>query len=254
MWGRETLLATAAVMCGLHAAVLDIILERVSLMGGGFQIFDIILFAVLALFLVIKLGSVLGRRGGDEGRRADPFGASKRESTSTDNVVALPERRGPTEEELASMDPLEAGIAMIKAADSTFRENEFIKGARKAFEAVLDAFAKGDTGTLKSLLDKTVYENFAGAIEERETAGHQLETTIVGIDESEIVKAEMNENLGCVTVKFVTEQVNALKDADGEIVDGDPANVVRVTDLWTFCRNTKSSDPNWLLVATGGEE
>lgn len=222
-------------------------------MGGGFQIIDILLFAVLALFLIFKLGSVLGRRGEDEGPQADPFEHSKRETASTDNVVTMPERHAPTPEEIASMDPLEAGIAQIKAVDPSFREKEFVKGARKAFEAILEAFAKADAATLKSLLDNTVYENFAGAIQERAKAGHELETTIVGIDESEIVKAEMDGNLARVTVKFVTEQVNALKDAAGEIVEGDPGSVVKVSDIWTFCRNTKNRDPNWLLVATGGE-
>lgn len=222
-------------------------------MGGGFQIIDILLFAVLALFLIFRLGSVLGRRGDDEGPQADPFGLSEREPSSPDNVVTMPEQRGPTPEELASMDPLEAGIAQIKAADPSFREREFVKGARLAFEAILEAFAKADTGTLKSLLDNTVYENFAGAIEARQKAGHELETTIVGIDESEITKAEMDGNLARVTIKIVTEQVNAMKDAAGEVVEGDPSNVVKVSDIWTFCRNTKSGNPNWLLVATGGE-
>jgi predicted lipid-binding transport protein (Tim44 family) len=223
-------------------------------MGGGFQVIDIVLFAVLALFLIFKLGSVLGRRGEDEGRQTDPFGISNRESEAGDNVVVMPERTGPTPEELASMDPLEAGIAQIKAADPSFREGEFVKGARMAFEAILEAFAKGDGSTLKSLLNNAVYENFASAIREREKAGLELETTIVGIDESEIVKAGMQERLASVTVKFVTEQVNAQKDADGEVVEGDPANVVRVTDVWTFSRNTASNNPNWLLVATGSEE
>lgn len=223
-------------------------------MGGGFQIFDIVLFAVLALLLVFKLASVLGRRGEDEGRQTDPFRISDRETVSDDNVVEMPERDGPSPEELAAMEPLEAGMALIKAGDPSFRDREFIKGARMAFEAILEAFAKADAKTLKSLLDNTVYENFAGAIREREKAGHQLETTIVGIDESEIVMAEMNENLASITVKFVSEQVNDLKDANGEIVEGDPASVVRVTDVWTFSRNTKHPDPNWLLVATGSEE
>ena len=222
-------------------------------MGGGIQIVDIVLFAVLALILIFKLGSVLGRRGEDDRPRTDNFNAINPEQDGDDNVVAMPARNVPTPDEVASMDPLEAGIAQVKVADPSFREKEFIKGVRMAFEVILDAFAKGDAKALKMLLDTTVYENFAGAIRDREKAGHQLETTIVGIDESEIVKAGMDENLASVTVKIVTEQVNALKDAAGEIVDGDPANVVKVTDVWTFCRNTKSKDPNWLLVATGGE-
>lgn len=223
-------------------------------MGGGFQIIDIVLFAVLALFLIVKLGSVLGRRGEDETRQTDPFGISNRKTPAEDTVVPLPERHGPTPEELDAMDPLEAGIAQIRAADRSFREREFVKGSRRAFEATLEAFAKSDSKTLKSLLDNSVYENFAAAIKARKDAGHELETTIVGINESEIVRAELDGDLARVTVRFVTEQVNALKDAAGEIVEGDPANVVQVTDVWTFCRNTKSSDPNWLLVATGVEE
>jgi len=223
-------------------------------MGSGFQLFDIVLFAVLALFLIFKLGSVLGRRGEDDQRQTDPFRISPREPAAPDNVVAMPERTGPTPEELALMDPLEAGIALIKAADHGFRENEFVKGARRAFEMTLEAFAKSDTKTLKSLLETGVYENFERAIREREKAGHELETTIVGIDESEIVAAEMEGTVARVTVKFVTEQVNAIKNASGEIVEGDPAAVVKVTDVWTFARNTRSGDPNWLLVATGSED
>ncbi|MDH5557564.1 MAG: Tim44/TimA family putative adaptor protein [Alphaproteobacteria bacterium] len=222
-------------------------------MGGGFQAIDIILFAVLALFLIFKLGSVLGRRGEDEGHKADTLSIPDRNQTTNDNVVELQGRHTPTAEEIASMTPLEAGIAQIKIADPSFREKEFIKGARMAFEMILDAFAKGDVKLLKTLLDTTVFENFSGAIQEREKAGHELETTIVGIDESEIIRASLDKNLASVTVKIVTEQVNALKDAAGEIIEGDPANVVKVTDVWTFCRNTKSNNPNWLLVATGSE-
>ena len=222
-------------------------------MGDGFQAFDIILFAALALFLIFKLGSVLGRRGEDEGHKADTLSVSDRNPATNDNVVELQGRHTPTAEEIASMTPLEAGIAQIKIADPSFREKEFIKGARMAFEMILDAFAKGDVKLLKTLLDTTVFENFSGAIQEREKAGHELETTIVGIDESEIVRASLDKNLASVTVKIVTEQVNALKDSAGEIIEGNPANVVKVTDVWTFCRNTKSNNPNWLLVATGSE-
>lgn len=223
-------------------------------MGGGFQLFDIVLFAVLALFLIFKLGSVLGRRGEDEQKQTDPFRISPRETSAPDNVVVMPERPTPTEEELAMMDPLEAGLAQIKAADRSFRESDFVKGARMAFEMTLEAFAKGERKTLKSLLDKAVYENFEGAMRQREQAGHELETTIVGIEESQIVGAKMDGDLARVTVKFVTEQVNALRNSAGEVIEGDPSAVVKVTDIWTFTRNTRSSNPNWLLVATGSED
>jgi predicted lipid-binding transport protein (Tim44 family) len=116
---------------------------------------------------------------------------------------------------------------------------------------VVDAFAKGDGKVLKSLLDGPVYENFASAIREREKVGHTLETTLVGIDEAEIVSAEVQGRNVIVTVKFVTGQVNATRDASDEIVDGDANKVVQVTDIWTFGRDTNSSDPNWVLIATG---
>lgn len=223
-------------------------------MGGGFHMLDIIIFAVVALLLVVKLGSVLGRRGEDEHRPADLYRFPGPDGSHGDEVATPPERPAPTAEELDSMDPLEAGIARIKTADPSFRETEFVKGARKAFEVILEAFAEGDTATLKSLLDNTVYENFAADMEAREKAGHRLETTIVGIEESEIVKAAMDGDLALVSVRFVTDQVNAHKDAAGETVAGDPSRVVRHTDVWTFCRNTRKRDPNWLLVRTGGED
>ena len=220
-------------------------------MGGGFQFFDIILFAILALFLIYRLGSVLGRRQDDQKHRTDPFGISETQESNGDNVVAMPDRAETPDEAIESMDPLEAGLARIKSVERGFREREFVKGARSAFEMVVEAFAKGDGKVLKSLLDGPVYENFAAAIREREKAGHTLETTLVGIDEAEIISAELQDRNAIVTVKFVTGQVNATRDASGEIVDGDPNNVVQVTDIWTFGRDTRSSDPNWLLIATG---
>jgi len=220
-------------------------------MGGGFQFFDIILFAILALFLIYRLGSVLGRRQDDKKHRPDLFGISKNEESKGDNVVAMPDRADTPAEIIESIDPLEAGLAQIKSADRSFREREFVKGARTAFEMVVEAFAKGDGKVLKSLLDGPVYENFAAAIREREKAGHTLETTLVGIDEAEIVSAELQDRNAIVTVKFVTGQVNATRDANGEVVDGDPNNVVQVTDIWTFGRDARAADPNWLLIATG---
>lgn len=221
------------------------------------EFFDIILFAVVALFLIFRLGSVLGRRNDDEKRRADPLSMSRDAQSEADNVVRmrdeaeLDEPEPVSVEELEDMDPLEAGIAQIKAADRGFRDREFVKGARAAFAMIVEAFANGDGRTLKNLLDGPVYENFAAAIREREKAGHELETTLVGIDEAEIINAEMQGPIAVVTIKFVSDQVNATRDASGEIVEGDAAEVVRVTDIWTFSRDTRSGDPNWALVATG---
>lgn len=221
-------------------------------MGGGFQFFDIILFAILALFLIYRLGSVLGRRHDDQNHRTDPFGiSSEKNDTKGDNVITMRGRADSPGEPESGMDSLEAGLAQIKSVDRSFREREFLKGARNAFEMIVEAFAKGDGKILKSLLDGPVYENFAAAIREREKAGHELETTLVGIEESEIVAAAMDGSVAKVTVKFVTGQVNCTRDPEGQVVDGHPNAVVTVTDIWTFSRDTRSRDPNWLLVATG---
>lgn len=221
-------------------------------MGGGFQYFDIILFAALALFLIYRLGAVLGRRGDDPQDRPNHF-EKPDEKASADNVVAMP-GGGPKAADTDSMDPLEAGLAGIKAADPAFREKEFLNGARGAFEMIVDAFASGDGKTLKAILDGPVYENFAAAIRTREKAGQTLESTLVGIEEAEIVAAEMQGRDAIVTVKFVTEQVNITRDADGEVVEGDSSHVVPVTDIWTFRRKTRSPDPNWVLIATASPD
>lgn len=216
-------------------------------MAGGFQYLDIILFAALALFLIYRLGAVLGRRGDDQGAGDKPASAG-------DNVVAIPGSGGPKVADLDSMDSLEAGLTRIMAADQSFREKEFLNGARTAFEMIVEAFAKGNGKTLKSILDGPVYENFASAIRTREKAGQTLESTLVGIEQSEIVAAEMQGGDAIITVKFVTEQINITRDADGEVVEGDPGNVVPVTDIWTFRRKIRSSDPNWVLIATASPD
>jgi len=112
------------------------------------------------------------------------------------------------------------------------------------------AFAAGDAAALKPLLSDEVFENFNGAIKARAKAKETLETTLVGISSAEIVEAELQGRTALVTVKFVSEQINVTKDAEGRIVDGDPATVAAITDIWTFARNTRARDPNWTLVAT----
>ena len=223
-------------------------------MSGGFQFLDVVLFAALALFLVYRLSTVLGRRGDDHERRIDQAsarGESKEENG--DNVVEMPGRgdRRAHDAELESSDPLTAGLARVRKADPSFQQGSFIKGAGQAFEMVVAAFAEGNGKVLKSLLDDPVYENFASAIRDREKAGHTLETTLVGIDKAEIIGADMRDRFAQVTVKFISGQVNATMDADGEVVEGDANHVVQVTDIWTFRRDTRSSNPNWVLGATG---
>lgn len=221
-------------------------------MSGGLGFLDIILFAMLAAFLVYRLGSVLGKRTGNEQQRPDILGTSASpDEGHEDNVISLQDRSpGPENEsgELAS--PLDAAITQIKLADRSFDEEIFVSGARAAFETVVDSFANGDINTLRSLLSDDVYENFAAAIRDRVSKDQTHVTTMVGFDATEIIEAEMEGRNAFVTVKYTSDQVNVTRDAEGEVVEGDPTTVTHITDIWTFARDVSSSNPNWELIAT----
>jgi predicted lipid-binding transport protein (Tim44 family) len=232
---------------------------------------EIVILAAVAAFFIFKLRSVLGKRTGHEERpELDPFRqAEERGREAEDKVIKLPDRAGERdkagrrleEEELleepaeaaaaeAADTPLAAALTQVKLADRDFDRDQFLAGARAAFEMVVAAFAAGDSKSLRPLLANDVYEDFAGAIKQREEAKESLETTLIGITAAEIIEAELRQKTAFITVKFVSEQVNVTRDAEGRIVDGDPNHVTKVTDIWTFARNTRSRDPNWALVAT----
>ena len=219
-------------------------------MGDGFQLLEILGFAVIAGFLVLRLGSVLGRRTGTE-RRRDPF-ASGRAEAAPEKVVSLPGRGRPAPAAAAPAAPLPlaAGVAQIKAADKSFDEAAFLDGARGAFEIIVNAFAKGDTAALQPLLSDAVFASFAEAIHARVAAHETLETNLLTIKSVELSEAELRDDTAQATVKFVSDQVNVTRAADGSPVDGKPEQVEEKTDLWTFARSVRSRDPNWTLVAT----
>ncbi len=229
-------------------------------MGEG-QFFDIVLFAMIAGFLILRLRSVLGKRTGQERQRPDPFGPRSRKSGDAnasqqrpeDKVIELPDHTSPKSADAAapsSDDPLAAGLTQVRIADPAFDSATFLEGAKYAFETIIGAFAKGDAAALRPLLNNSVYADFAAAIDERKKAGHTLETTLVGVKSADVLEARVEGRVAFVTVKFVTEQVNVTRDSAGNVVEGDAARVLPVTDIWTFARNTRARDPNWTLVET----
>jgi predicted lipid-binding transport protein (Tim44 family) len=230
-------------------------------MSEGFQFLDVILFAIVAGFLILRLRSVLGRRDGHQGRRSDPFTPRPRPEPAEDNVVPLPDRneRPADAGAAAAQDAqtntprgrLEAGLKQIEIADPRFDRDEFASGARIAFELIVNAFAAGDAESLKPLLSPEVFGNFNQSICDRAVSNERLDTRLVSLRSAELVEAYMAGRTAHVTVKFVSEQISALYDAQGQVIDGDPAAVTEVTDFWTFARDTRSGDPNWTLVATG---
>jgi predicted lipid-binding transport protein (Tim44 family) len=145
------------------------------------------------------------------------------------------------------------GVAAVRAADPSFEPLGFTAGARAAFTAIVEAFAKGDIATLRPLLDGPTFASFEAAIRGRVERKEKAETTLIGFEASDIAAAELQGTNASVTVRFVSEQINVLRNADSQIVDGNPNEVQKVIDLWTFSRDTKSSDPNWLLIKTESE-
>jgi predicted lipid-binding transport protein (Tim44 family) len=218
-------------------------------MGGGFGIFEIILFAGIAAFLVYRLGSVLGKRTGHERSLGNKFG--RRSNSDNDNVVTLPERsHQESDNEEVGPTSVAAGVTQLQAVNPSFDEEQFTEGAKTAFALVIKAFATGDGKTLRALLSDEVYENFAKEIRAREIANYTHETDLVSISAAEIIEVHMEGSGAFITTRFISEQVNATRDSSGDMVEGESEIVAEVTDIWTFARETRSSDPNWTLVAT----
>ena len=216
------------------------------------QFLDIIFFALVAAFVIFRLSRTLGSR--PDNTRVGP---NRRDAGDTgDNVVSLANRDVPELESGAEAPDSDeaaltaAGIAEIRLQDPGFDTNQFLAGAKAAYEAVVTAFASGDRDTLGRLLTRDVLDNFSGAIDEREERGETLETTVVGVSSADVVDARMVGRTAEVTVKFVTELMNVIRDATGALPEGKSDSVRVVTDIWTFVRDVGGSDPNWALAET----
>lgn len=235
--------------------------------------FDIytIIFLALAVFIFLRLRSVLGQRTGRERPPYDPFSArdtvrnAPADNKPADNkVVSLPPRTDtaakPAEAAETAVEPADpwkdigspavAGLQAIAAQDKSFDPPHFLTGARAAYEMIVTAFADGDRRALKNLLSKEVFDGFDAAIRDRENAGHRADTKFVSIDTCDIIGAELRGKIAQVTLRFVSQLISVVRDRTGKVVDGNPEKVTEVTDVWTFARDVSSRDPNWKLVAT----
>jgi predicted lipid-binding transport protein (Tim44 family) len=228
-----------------------------------------IVFAIIAIFVVWKLYSVLGTRTGAEPPPFDPnlhrdsAGAGPTAPRGPGNVIRLPGagHDGPVAPPPAS-DPQRwsnvtgpgakaaPGLDAIAAADRGFDAAGFLAGAKIAYETIVLAFAKGDRNTLASLLATDVLDNFSRAINERLAKGETMETNIVSIDETKIDDARLAGGAAQVTVRFVAKLISYTKDKAGTVVEGSADQIADHLDLWTFAREISSRNPNWRLVAT----
>tara|TARA_B100002051_G_C16409078_1_gene473745 strand:- start:98 stop:685 length:588 start_codon:yes stop_codon:yes gene_type:complete len=193
-------------------------------MSYSFEYIDIILLAMIAGFIFLRLRGILGKKTGFE-----------------EDIESSFAHEAPPPKPSVDLNA------------NTFDENakkEFIKGAKIAYETIITNFAKGTLKDIKSLLDKSVYQQFEDAIKDRETKKFSSETTFIGINSAEVKQHEQNKNMLEVTVEFVSEIISCVKDKDDKIVSGDPEKIKKVLDTWKFSKDSKSSNPNWVLIDT----
>jgi predicted lipid-binding transport protein (Tim44 family) len=220
----------------------------------GSQMIQIIILAGIALFLVLRLRSVLGTRDGFEKTTRAPAPAPVQRKDRSFEVI---EGGGPDPDIADFIDADgEAGraLAAMKRVDPEFSVHEFSHGARQAYEMIVMAYETGDLDTLRQFLSPEVYEPFAQAIEARRAKGYTVTAEFVGVREVSVVDAHFDPatNEGDVSVRFLGELTSVVRDASGAVVEGDPKEIRQQRDVWTFTRNMASDNPNWLLTGTGG--
>ncbi|ACB96672.1 Tim44/TimA family putative adaptor protein [Beijerinckia indica] len=237
---------------------------------------SIVIFALLAAFLIWKLRSVLGTRQGNEEPRdnsvpgqwpslfspksQDPSQANK---NGAPGQPTFPNRPSPAGASGAPAEagrnwsafvepnsPAAAGLEAIAKADPAFAPGPFLEGARHAYEMIVNAFAEGQRSALANLLVRDVYAGFEAAITERESQGHKVELTFVSLDAAKIEEAALFHQIAEITLRYKAKMIKVTRDAQGAVVEGSPDHVVDVDDLWTFERMIGSQDPNWKLAAT----
>ena len=196
-------------------------------MNNSFEYIDIILLAMIAGFIFLRLRGILGKRSGFEGKTAPQF-----------------------EEILKKVNP----ESVVKKNDNFDKDaqKEFLAGAQIAYETIITDFSDDDNKLIKSkpLLSKKIHDQFNKALKERNSRGHFAEITFIGINSANIEEHKKIDDILKVTVNFVAEVITCIKDKDKKIISGNPEKIKKIYDTWVFSRNTKSSNPNWQLVDT----
>jgi predicted lipid-binding transport protein (Tim44 family) len=214
-------------------------------------IIQLLVLAGIAIFLILRLRSVLGTR---EGFEKPPLPAAtdtkKRAKPEFEVIEGGPDRD--ITDHIADGTEAARALAAMKGADSAFNVREFLQGARGAYEMILMAFENGDLSSVKGFIAPEVYDAMAGVIEERQRNGLRVEATFVGISDLTLKDATFDRDSreAELSVRFVGELTEVVRDRAGDIVEGSSTAIKRQKDVWTFARTMGSPDPNWILVAT----
>lgn len=219
---------------------------------------DVIVLAIVAVVIALRLRSVLGQRRDDEPRKPNPFGVPKAGKDEDDegfmlspkHEAAMPAPAAALPAPVLAPDSLAGGLTLIKQRAPHFDEKEFLQGARSAFNLIVVGFAQGEMEKLRPFLGPEVFQAFDRAVAARRATGQRLETKIHAIKEVEVTKARLSGDIARLTVRFVSEQSNATYDETGQLVDGSPTQREVIEDIWCFARNLKQDNPAWLLVET----
>ncbi len=216
-------------------------------------IFEIVILAMIAAFLGLRLYSVLGQRAEHEEKSIphNPEPARQQpQPLDEDRAGARPQNEQQFRETPHVLPAVERGVREIAAADRDFDITGFLEGAKGAYGMILEAFWNGDRETLRELCDDDVYASFDAAISAREEAGETLNNRLIRIEEAVIDRASMDGRIARVAVRFVADIAAVTHDRDGTMIAGSLDDAVESRDVWTFMRDVKSDDPNWLLDET----
>ena len=214
------------------------------------QLLSIILIATVAGFILFRLYTVLGRRTGHERPPQDNYRLKPAEDTVGAHDNGKLSHASSAER---PSDPVASGLFDIGLADRGFDKDQFIKGARAAYEMILTAFAAGDRAALKPLLSEEVFAAFESVIRRREQQNQKASLTLVGFNDVKVIAAALKGSMAEVTLAFGAQLISATADAEGKVIEGDAKSVRDVTDVWTFTHDVRARDPNWTLVATSSE-
>ena len=214
----------------------------------------IVILALVALFIGLRLYSVLGERTGHEQQPILKPAESDAPAAPQVRQAAVPQPTPADSGDMAFVPTAGPGVRAILAADSNFDVARILEGAKAAYRMILEAFWKGDLDALRSHVEPHVYEAFASAVEQRKKEGLTLDNRLVTIDQAVISEASLERGVAIIGVRFEADIAAVTRNSDGQVVAGSLSDAVQTRDLWTFRRDTGASDPNWLLIETDEEE
>jgi Uncharacterized protein conserved in bacteria len=202
-------------------------------MSEAFQYIDILILAIIAGIVLLRLRSVLGRRTGHEKTDKTSYNYETPQTSQEEKVI-----------------PIEPKTSSSKREDGWFDNDDFLRGAANAYETIVTNFENGNKDALKSLLSDDVLNSFSSVIDERNSKNETVEFNFIGIEKSEIVHKDLKKNPMEVTVRFISEMITCIKNSKDEVISGSLNQVQKITDVWTFEKIKDKKSSNWLLTAT----